>query len=178
MGIGLLSIAGMAAGHYLTYLLAAPHQHSRAELLRDTGHVGESPFLILGVSALLAACISVLVGHREQIRTRLLATVVRLSVLQVAAFMALELVERVRVGADIGQAALDPLVWLGVVVQLFVAVAGAFILRALRSAAVDGASRPPLPVSFEVALCVGDGGVRPTSGIRRSWEARGPPLSS
>ena len=178
LGIGLLSIAGMAAGHYLTYLVAAPHQHTRTELLQETGHAGESPFLILAISALLAACISVLAGHGARVRTRLWVTAVRLFVFQVGAFLALETGERIIAGADLGQAAIEPVLWLGILVQLLVAGAGAFILRALRSAAAVSTSRPPLPVSFELALCLGEGRTHPTNRTQAPWGARGPPHSS
>jgi hypothetical protein len=73
---------------------------------------------------------------------------VRLAGFQVSAFFAMEVTERVTVGAPIGQLAHGPILPLGVVVQVVVALFGALAIRALcrvadRAATALGAPPPP-----------------------------------
>lgn len=178
LGIGLLSVAGTAAGHYLTYLVAAPHDHSREELLAATGHAGEAPFVVFAIAALLAACVATLVTHRDKASASLPRTVGTLLVLQLLAFVGLEAIERVGAGVDLVQAATEPVLWLGMATQLLVALAGGFIFRALRTAAAATTSRPPLPRFTEVTLVALPALVPPATAPGRTWEARGPPSSS
>ena len=177
-GLGLLSVAGTAAGHYLSYWIAAPDSHHREELLAATGHAGESPFVIVGIAALLATCIAVLAGQPGHGRLGLMQSFLRLSLLQTIAFVGLEAFERMAAEVHLAEAVAEPVVWLGLGAQLLVALAGAALMRTLLVAASVGSVAPPLvrPVALGVVpaaislLFSWDG--------NRLWEARGPPPSS
>ena len=177
-GLGLLSIAGTTAGHYLSYWFVAPDSHHREELLESTGHAGESPFLVLSIAALLATCIAILGGRPRKHPSGLSGTFLRLAAMQTTAFIVLEGLERIFEGTSPIAAIQEPVVWLGLAAQLVIAVVGAGLLRALqRAAAVVGASRPQ-PKRSAIFVAV-DGTIvlfsRPSS---RPWKARGPPGSS
>ena len=178
LGIGLLSVAGTAAGHYLTYLVAAPHDHRREQLLAATGHAGEAPFVVFAIAALFAACVATLVTHRHKASASFPGTVGALLVLQLFAFIGLETIERVGAGIDLAQAATEPVLWLGIAAQLVVAIVGAFVLRALRAAATSTTVRPPLPRFAELTLVALPVLVPPATAPGSAWEARGPPTSS
>lgn len=176
IGLGLLSVAGMSAGHLLSYWIAAPDDHHRGELLEATGHAGESPFLIIAIAALLATCISVLAGRPRERAPRFVPSFATLVLLQMAAFVGLETIERVTVGASLIDAALQPVFLLGLGTQIVIAALGALVIRTLHVAATTVAMRPvPSVVSylhFDIAYPA------VPSGVSTPWDARGPPHSS
>ena len=176
-GIGLLSVAGTSAGHFLSYLAAAPDSHHRDELLAATGHGGESPFLVVAVAAFLATCIALLAGRAPARAPSVLRSFGRLIVLQTTAFVAIELVERIGVGASLIEAAQQPVFLLGLIAQAFIALIGALILRGLHTVATTVAVRPPVPGVVTLL-----GFVRTdlawSQDVYRPEGARGPPLSS
>jgi hypothetical protein len=179
IGLGLLSIAGTTAGHYLSYWFVAPDSHHREDLLAATGHAGESPFVILSISALLAACIAVLGGRVPKRLTGAIPTFVRLAAMQTLAFLALETFERIIEGTPLIEAAREPVLWLGIVAQLVVAGGGTALLRLLqRAAAVGTGARPPSLPRPLASVAVDGSVVLFSRNDGRLWEARGPPRSS
>ena len=136
MQLGLCAAAGMVGAHHLAYLLASG---DRARVLLDAsghGYWGEfAPFaLAAGVAALADACMAAARSRPER-GSRLAPTARRLAPMQVAAFVALEIVERVVVCAGHGAStlAIDPRpVLLGVLVQAALAVVGALVLTGVR----------------------------------------------
>jgi hypothetical protein len=179
IGLGLLSIAGMTAGHYLSYWFVAPDSHHRDELLEATGHAGESPFVVLSIAALLATCIAVFGGRTPKRPARMLSTVLRLAAMQTVAFLVVEAIERASQGTPLLEAAREPVVWLGILAQLAVAGAGAALLRLLQRAASVGISSPPPSLARPlVSIALDTTVVLFSKNASRPWEARGPPLSS
>ena len=177
VGVGLLSVAGTAAGHFLTYLIAAPDSHHRAELLEATGHAGESPFVIVCAAAFLATCIAILARGRHDNFSAPRAFG-RLAFLQTSAFLGLELAERLTTHVSLAEAATELVVWLGIAVQILIALAGTFVLKALRVAASTSTRRPPVPTGSFVLLPVEVAHPPVASGHHRLVGARAPPASS
>src|SRR5688500_11686019 len=177
IGLGLLSVAGTCAGHFLSYWVAAPDAHHRAELLEATGHAGESPFLVIAVAALLATCIAALGGRASERAPRFWLVLGGLVVLQTVAFVGLEAIERIGIHASLFESFREPVFLLGLVAQVVVALLGALILRTLHVAASSVAVRPP-GRSFVVALVPATGERIPSSHPYRPGHPRGPPSSS
>ena len=177
VGLGLLSVAGTSAGHYLSYWIAAPDSHHRDELLEATGHAGESPFLIVGAAALLATLIAVLAGRASKKAPRYGSILMRLAALQTMAFIGLEATERLAVGSSLLESVREPVFILGLGAQLIVAVLGALLLKSLHAIADVTSSVPPAR-SFLVALVPVPNDRVVTRHVYRLGDARGPPLSS
>ena len=177
IGLGLLSVAGTCAGHYLSYLVAAPDPHHRAELLEATGHAGESPFLVVAIAALLATCIAALSGRARDRAPRFLSVLGSLVLMQIFAFVGIEVVERVTVHASLTDSLVEPVFVLGLVAQVVVAILGALIVRGLHVAASTVTVHPPTR-SFVTTVLFPRSDSVPSLGIHRLWPARGPPLSS
>jgi hypothetical protein len=178
IGLGLLSIAGATAGHYLSYWFVAPDPHQRGHLLESTGHAGEPPFLVLSIAALVATCIAVF-GGRAPKRTwgwgRVYAL---LAFMQVIGFLGLETIERLVEGTPLVDAAREPVIALGLAIQLLVAFAGVLLLRVLQRVASTVAATPP-GLAGASALPAIDGTIVFSSRFEaRAWEARGPPVTS
>jgi hypothetical protein len=178
IGLGLLSIAGATAGHYLSYWFVAPDPHHRGHLLESTGHAGESPFLVLSIAALVATCIAVFGGRAPKRTWSWSRVYARLAFIQVIGFLGLEAVERLVEGTSLIEAASEPVVAMGLAVQLLVAVAGALLLRVLQRVAATVSSTPPRLAGASVLPTI-DGTIILSSRYEaRAWEARGPPATS
>jgi len=174
IGLGLLSVAGTSAAHFLSYFIAAPDSHHRNELLESTGHAGESPFLTVAIAAVMATCIAVLAGRSRERSPRFLPAFATLVVLQTLGFVGLEVTERVLVDASLIEAAHEPIFVLGLGAQLVVAALGALILRTLHVAASATTARPPLP-ALVACLAIPYATHLPSIAVLRRWDARGPP---
>jgi hypothetical protein len=150
-----VAAAGVLAGHWLTYLVSVPDASARTATLAATGHgylslVGE---LVTALAALSIAAVFVgaLVDAGSGPRPgRALA--LRLSAIQVAAFCAMEVLERVMAGSPVGALARSDILPVGVVANIAVALLGAIALRwILRTAdrvaevAAGGSAAPILP---------------------------------
>ena len=156
-----LSIAGcgVLVGHWLTYLVDAPDASARTALLDATGHgyltvAGEltSAFLAFSiVAAFLGALLPAGGGARPR---RSLAA--RMVLLQVGAFAAMEIVERVVAGSPLGDLVGGGVLAVGSVANVAVALLGAALLRrvlaladrvaGIASADTEPAVRPPTAV--------------------------------
>ncbi len=181
-----VAAAGVLAGHWLTYLVTVPDARARMATLAATGHgylslVGE---LVTALAALSIAAVFVgaLVDAGAGPRPgRALA--LRLSAIQVAAFCAMEVLERVMAGSPVGALTHSAVLPVGVAANVGIALLGAVLLRwILRTAdrvAEAAAARSAAPILPRRTLLV----PLPATPARRSLlelaavPARGPPLS-
>lgn len=175
MGMAALAGAAMVLAHWIAYVIAVPDSHSRAHVLSSTGH---DHWLYLAAVALAAGVFGLGAFVRARLTDgtsnsfRYAAT--RLIGLQVLAFVSLEFAERILTGHEAMSLIGEPVIAIGVVAQIVVAlVSAAFLcgvarviarIRAARS--VPLASSPavgylsssvPAPV---VALASGGLGLR------------------
>ncbi len=139
-----LAVAGMAGvgvllAHWLAYVVAVPNAAVRSAVLAHTGHAywgvavkGASAFAVVAVAAMLARIVGWSLPG-DGLRFGRLA--VRLCVLQVGVFAAMEVAERVAahvpVTTDLGATFA-----LGIGLQVLVALAGALLLVWLGGVAV------------------------------------------
>lgn len=149
-----VAFAGVVAGHTLTYFAAIRGGNDRAAYLAATGHSYWRNALVL---ALLLEVLGLGVVAMRGFRAGLRGTLpiehsgpqlaMRLAVIQVGAFGALEAGERMVSGAGVSGMFAHHLFVLGVAIQLLVAVAGALLLRWLARAAeaLGIAFRAPAP---------------------------------
>ena len=142
---------GVLVGHWLVYLIVSRAPAARGALLAETGHAYLGAADGLGLAVALAAFATIFLGRmtrRGDLDLPLVDVGVRLAGFQIAAFVAMEVTERVTVGAPIGQLAHGPVLPLGVVVQAVVALFGALAIRSLcRVADLEAAAlgaTPPL----------------------------------
>jgi hypothetical protein len=171
-----LAAGGVLAGHGLTYALVHPDGHERAGVLAATGHAYlhllEGPGLVLAVVSAVAAVL-VGLGHvRPAPDPGSLFR--RLAAIQVGAFVAMEVVERLGTGTGITWPGDLGLLTVGLVVQLSLARAGAWLLTTLHRTGERLADslgrRPALPTHGLIVAIV------PDESCLRSYAALGPPL--
>jgi hypothetical protein len=141
-------------GHALSYVLAMPDPHHRDLALRSTGHdsLPTAPeavlmFLIAGVAALVVTAWSGAPGTSVLHLGPLART---LAIVQVVAFAGQEILERLVVGAPLGDLVHEHVLLIGTAVQVAVAVVGALTLRWLarqaeRIASASFRTRAALP---------------------------------
>jgi hypothetical protein len=137
-----VAFAGVVAGHSLTYFAALPGGNERGAYLAATGHSYWRNALVLALLLeVLGLGVVAVRGFRAGLRgtlpirhsARQLA--LRLALIQVVAFGALEAGERLVSGAGVSGMFAHHLFVVGIAVQLLVAVAGALLLRWLAAAA-------------------------------------------
>ena len=150
-----VAAAGVLAGHWLTYLVSVPDGRARAATLAASGHgylslVGELVTMLAALS-IAAVFVGALVDAGSGPRPgRALA--LRLSAIQVAAFCAMEVLERVMAGSPVVTLARGDILPVGVLANVAVALLGAVMLRWLLRAsdrvaqvAATGSAAPILP---------------------------------
>ncbi|MEW6475184.1 MAG: hypothetical protein AB1679_23255 [Actinomycetota bacterium] len=177
-----LAPIGLVLGHALDYLVAGGGP-AAARLLASTGH-GYWPVAValagfVGMMTVFAAVVS---GFRlagsTGARPSTFAVAVRLAAMQSAAFVVIEVVERVVAGADVGDL-VGPVLVLGLVVQWLVATVAAVLLPALQAAGERLRRRSGLRLSPSAARpsrCpLRPGFLRPSSPRRGAAGLRGPP---
>jgi len=130
-----MAIVGVVLGHWLAYVLAVPDPHVRTEVLAASGHsywlLAIKAAVVLGLTSLGTILLRYLLGRVRGDRPaddRLVSVVLRLSFLQVLAFAAMEVTERVAAGAPVGEMFQHHIFLLGLAVQLLISCAGAFVL--------------------------------------------------
>lgn len=144
--LGLLVLGGLALGHDLAFGLAAGTASDHAHLLAVTGHGAWTPtrttatvlvmlLVVLGAPPRRRVAPPCLVGSYARV-------VVRLTLLQTGAFIALEMGERLAHGTAIADLAHDPVLLAGTLVQLGVGLLGGLLLVA----AVRGLTSLPRPL--------------------------------
>jgi hypothetical protein len=140
-GFGGLAAAAMLVAHWLAYLVAAPNSHERAELLAASGH---RYWIYVAAAGLGAGALAMARFVRSRLhddagrsRSSLIGAVaLRLAAIQTIMFIALEGIERLATGHAFIQVFSEPVVLIGIVLQLVVAVLGAFLL-AVVAIAID-----------------------------------------
>jgi hypothetical protein len=137
-----VAFAGVVAGHSLAYFAALPGGIQRDTYLAQTGHSYWHNALVVALllevlGLAVVALRSFRAGLRRTLPIRLGARqlAIRLALIQVAVFSALEAGERVASGADVSGMFAHHLFVLGIAIQLVVAVAGVLLLRWLARAA-------------------------------------------
>lgn len=152
-----LALAGVGLGHVAEYVLLAPDHHQRHELLERTGHHYFPPALNAAVFvALLALALLFLAGVGRGLgwtgpRQRFVAWSRALPVAQGAAFIALEVGERLAAGASLGDLGL--VLAVGVPIQALVGflagrlvtgveTAGEVLGQRVRAACLPAGRRP------------------------------------
>lgn len=160
--LGGVAMAGVVLAHVLAYFIAAPHRQGREMLLRSGGHRHWAVVAALALGALVASLIwfTSQATRPERVwslgaRAFFVSTARRLVLLQVSGFVLLEASERVLFGAGFGQVLAEPVVLIGIVLQVVSALGAAGLLvvfaRTLdrvcgrSSAARFGASQDPRP---------------------------------
>ena len=130
-----LGVAGLVGGHAAGYAISVPDAYHRGALLAATGH-GYLPSasrlaVMLGIAAVVAGVASGYLHHPRTSHRSLARAVAGLVALQCCEFVALEIVERLLVGAPLGSLAL-PLLVVGLLTQAVVGVFLALLLVGLR----------------------------------------------
>ena len=127
-----LAAGGVLLGHWLTYRLVSPHAQAREALLAGTGHgylaVVNDLGLMLAVGALAAVVLGRLVDASRP-PADLRRWFGRLACLQVGAFAAMEVLERLSSGPPLGDLLQHGLLPGGVAIQLALAAMGALLVR-------------------------------------------------
>jgi hypothetical protein len=126
------AVAGLVLGHVLSYVIAVPDPHHRDLLLQSTGH-HYLPAFGQGALMLLLAAIATVVFRRSGRDSggadRFAPLAARLALVQVGAFAAQEVLERSLSGAGLADLSQGRVLFVGVVAQIAVALAGATLLR-------------------------------------------------
>lgn len=133
--LGGLACAGVVVAHWIAYLIAPPEGHSHAAGMAATGHKLWPYFVALAAGGFVTAVsgfVSDLLGEEADAPAERLwrHAAGRLVPVQVLAFACLELAERA-LFADPGHGGTlltEPVLWVGIAVQVLCALAGAGLL--------------------------------------------------
>ncbi len=134
--LGGLAAAGVVVAHVIAFWLAAPNPALREHMLEETGH-GAWPMLVaLTLGALVASLAGFAAGRVREERSAppavlIRGTLVRLVALQVVGFIVLEALERLAIGHDLTSLLSEPVMAIGLVAQVVVALGGAILLALL-----------------------------------------------
>jgi hypothetical protein len=181
--LGGLAAAGVSVAHWLAYRVVTPHEHLREELLERTGHRYSNILFALafGVfAAVVAGAVAARVsaGRKRLLRPSFGKIARRLSVWQMGGWIALELTERLVVAHHHSSIFTEPVLWIGLGVQLLVAVVSALLFVVLDRALgriielVRGLPDPPRARrSWPIVQAAP---VR-TARLGGAWRSRGPP---
>jgi hypothetical protein len=150
-----LALGGVLVGHTLTYRLLLPDAHARAAELARSGHGylagADAVGVVVAISALAVLFLGGLLRSNVATTSNILA---RLISFQVAAFTAMELLERAASGS--GSAKLVPVLLVGLPVQALVATVIALVARAASTAAerIGRAAPPIVPAATPIVVAV------------------------
>lgn len=132
------AVAGLVLGHALSYAIAVPDPYHRDLLLQRTGHDYLPAFGQIALMLFLAAIAAVVFGasrrHAESASHRFAPLATRLALVQVGAFVAQEVTERLLSGSGLHDLGHGHVLIVGVAAQIAVALAGAALLRWLARA--------------------------------------------
>lgn len=185
VGLGLLAAAGVGGAHRLAYWIVSPDAHLRAELLEHTGHryFGLVSGIVFG---LFAATAGGFVSSRARKasaplgRAHVIALAARLGVLQAAGWLALEGAERLLVAHHHGSMFEEPVLWVGLVVQLVAAAVSALLFAGLDRAItiIVAWSNPPLDARApRPSWPPRRAWAPPAIGLGDAWSCRAPPAA-
>lgn len=140
--------AGVLLGHWITYLIAVAEGPERGHLLAHTGHSYLQSMSELAIVAAVAAFLALLMPPFRARMTPRPATLdvgARLALIQIGGFTAMEVGERVHARVPITELGAHGIYYVGVAVQLAIALLVGWILALLlhRTAAASPASATP-----------------------------------
>jgi hypothetical protein len=186
-----VAVGGVVVAHWLAYVLAIPGAHARAQVLAASGHSYWVVAIKLAVVLGLAALGALFLRHLDRSprtwesgQEAFSAIAARLSLLQVTAFIAMEVTERLVVGAPVAHLFHHRLFLMGLAVQLIVASGGALLLLWFSRTAervAEALGRPLLPRPRPAVLRtirVEIQAIPPVDPVRDGVGLRGPPPSS
>ena len=131
-------MAGVVFAHVLAYFLAAPHRNGREVLLRSGGHRHWAVVAAIALGALVAGLIwfTSQATRPDRVwslgaRAFFVSTARRLVLLQVGGFVLLEASERLLFGAGFGQLLAEPVILIGIMLQVVSALGAAGLLVVL-----------------------------------------------
>jgi hypothetical protein len=148
-----LALGGVLLGHTVAYRILIPDAHTRSLELAASGHGYLNGANVVGLVAAIAALAAVFLGgvlRTNQVVPRHLAA--RLVGFQMAAFLSMEVLERVASGG--GTRHLAPVLLVGLPVQATIAILVAVVARLLlrvAAAIADLLTRTPAWISMVVA---------------------------
>ena len=138
--LGGMAAAGIVVAHLLAYLFAVPDPHDRVHVLESTGHGAWGYVAALGLGLLVAGLLRYVVksfrgGDGSTAPFPTIAA--RLAVLQLGGFIAIEALERLSVDHTTSGLFSEPVIQMGLLLQVVIALIGALALtlltRAIRS---------------------------------------------
>jgi hypothetical protein len=186
-----VAVGGVVLAHWLAYVLAIPGAHARAKVLAASGHSYWVMAIKFAVVLGLAALGALFLRHLdrpprtwESGQEAFSAIAARLSLLQVMAFIAMEVTERLVVGAPVAHLFHHRLFLMGLALQLIVASAGALLLLWFSRTAervAEALGRPLLPRPRRAILRtirIEIQAISPVDPVRDGVGLRGPPPSS
>jgi hypothetical protein len=194
--VGGFSLVGVAVGgvvlaHWLAYVLAIPGAHARAQVLAASGHSYWVMAIKFAVVLGLAGLGALFLRHLdrpprtwESGQEAFSAIAARLSLLQVMAFIAMEVTERLVVGAPVAHLFHHRLFLMGLALQLIVASGGALLLLWFSRTAervAEALGRPLLPRPRPAVLRtirIEIQAIPPVDPVRDGVGLRGPPPSN
>lgn len=135
--VALLAFAGTLAAHSIAYWLVASDPHHHASLLLSTGHGYWGVVTPLAIGLSVAGIAGFLISSSGTV-ARFGDVAVRAVALQLTAFLLMETIERATVGGSL-VVIKEPVVLVGLVVQMLIALAIAGLLLVL-SRVLDSAS--------------------------------------
>jgi hypothetical protein len=177
---------GVILAHVLAFLVAEPHSHVREELLASTGHrywaLTVSIALALFVGGLVSLVWNGVRAAQPRSAARLfLEAAPRLVPLQVIGFVLLEAAERLVVGHLTCDLLTEPVLVIGVITQVAVALVGAALIALLSRvvAALVSAIRRPIARAAQTLTptSTSDHGWSPVHVAAGGRTLRGPPAS-
>jgi hypothetical protein len=186
-----VAVGGVVLAHWLAYVLAIPGTHARMQVLAASGHSYWVMAIKFAVVLGLAAIGALFLRHLDRSPRpwesgpeTFSAIAARLSLLQVMAFTAMEVTERLVVGAPVAHLFHHRLFLMGLALQLIVASAGALLLlwfsrTAERAAAALGRPlllRPRPAVLRRIRIEIQ--AIPPVDLVRGGVGLRGPPPRS
>ena len=186
-----VAVGGVVLAHWLAYVLAIPGAHARAQVLAASGHSYWVVAIKFAVVLGLAAFGALFLRHLdrpprtwESGQEAFSAIAARLSLLQVMAFIAMEVTERLVVGAPVAHLFHHRLFLMGLALQLIVASAGALLLLWFSRTAervAEALGRPLLPHPRRAVLRtirIEIQAISTVDPVRDGVGLRGPPPSS
>ena len=159
------AMAGLMLGHTLSYLIAVPDPHQRQFVLEQTGH-GYLPALtqvtLMVAVAAIAALVARAFGRRAECTETFPAVARTLAVIQVCAFVAQEVLERLVAHTPLHTLGHDHVLLTGIAMQIAIALVAARVLLWVARAATRLAQqtvllRPALPRPGRVLVAAVEG---------------------
>jgi len=172
-----VALGGVLAGHTLTYRILEPDAHQRAAALNETGHAYLHVANALGIASIVvtlaAVFLSGVLGRREVERRQVFA---RLCGFQVAAFCAMEILERLTAHAGLDH--VGTVIFIGVPAQLLVAtvICGLITLVLRAGRAVTGLPRKAVAARPALVLAVVEPSLLRAPDVHGRATGRAPPV--